>query len=85
MKQFFVNIRAANVKMQSSKCSILTTSTRFPGYLMVGPLDPDRHAGLHKDPELSDIILKTPLPEDAPVLKKILRQLAFYNGCMEKI
>ena len=85
LKQFFVNIRAANVKMQSSKCSFLTTSTLFLGHLVVGPLDPDRQAGLHKDPELSDIILKTQLPEDAPALKRFLGQLAFYNAFMENI
>ena len=85
LRQFFENIRAANVKMQASKCSFLKTSTLFLGHLVVGPLDPDRQAGLHKDPELSDTILKTPLPEDAPALKRYLGQLAFYNSFMENI
>ena len=76
---FFEQIRAANVKIQASKCHILATRVVFLGHLVVGGEDPTKPAGLYPDPELLATILGTPVPDSAPSLKRYLGQLAFYN------
>ena len=76
---FFDQIRAANVKVQASKCHILVTRVVFLGHLVVGGQDTTKQAGLYPDPELLATILGTPVPDNGPALKRYLGQLAFYN------
>ena len=76
---FFDQIRAANVKVQASKCHILATRVVFLGHLVVGGQDATKKAGLYPDPELLATILGTQAPDNAPALKRYLGQLAFYS------
>ena len=76
---FLDQIRAANVKIQASKCNILATRVVFLGHLVVGGLDETKEAGLYPDPELLSTILGTPEPDCAASLKRYLGQLAFYS------
>ena len=76
---FLDQIRAANVKIQASKCNILATRVIFLGHLVVGSVDEKKQPGLYPDPELLSTILNTPVPECPASLKRYLGQLAFYS------
>ena len=77
--KFLDQIRAANVKIQTSKCHILATRVVFLGHLVVGGQDDTKAPGLYPDPELLDTILNTPVPDCPASLKRYLGQLAFYS------
>ena len=76
---FLDQIRAANVKIQASKCSILATRVVFLGHLVVGGEDATKTPGLYPDPELLRTILETPVPDCNASCKRFLGQLAFYS------
>ena len=84
-KTFLEQLRAANVKLQTSKTKLFQTRVLYLGHLVVGDKDPDKEAGLYMDPELVQTIMGTKVPSDGAALKRWLGQVCFYSSFLPEL
>ena len=52
LRIFLEQLRAANVKLQTSKTKMFQTRVLYLGHMIVGDKDPEKEAGLYMNPEL---------------------------------
>ena len=84
-KTFLEQLRAANVKLQTSKTKLFQTRVLYLGHMVVGDEDPDKEAGLYMDPELVETIMGTEVPQDGAGLKRWLGQICFYSSFLPEL
>ena len=82
---FLEQLRAANVKLQTSKTKLFQTRVLYLGHMVVGDKDPDKEAGLYMDPDLVQTIMGTEVPQDSAGLKRWLGQICFYSSFLPEL